>query len=198
MITITLCAVDRALEFRWSEQFADCDNVKVTRDDIFSIEADAIVSPANSYGFMDGGFDWLLTERFGPGVQARLQRAIQERCQGELLVGQAMLIDTDDAKIKYVIAAPTMRVPMILGTQTINPYLAMRAALLCAEFNGVKSMSITGLGTGVGQVPPALCAYQMRRAYDDVVNGTLFPTSWREAQLKHMSLYTTSTHDLQK
>lgn len=198
MITINLCAIDAQLLHEWNVAFSGCENVNVTSDDIFSIKADAIVSPANSFGFMDGGFDWLLTQRFGLGVQTRLQREIEEYCSGELLVGQAMLVLTDNEHIKSVIAAPTMRVPMILGPNTVNPYLAMRAALLCAKAHGVRSMSVTGLGTGVGQVPPALCASQMRRAYDDVIVGSPFPQSWREAQLKHMSLYTTTTRDLQK
>lgn len=53
----------------WHTEFDDLDSVQVSQGDIFStsdgmvadgspidIKADAIVSPANSFGFMDGGF----------------------------------------------------------------------------------------------------------------------------------------------
>ena len=38
----------------WSETFASYDNVEVIAGDFFSRDADAMVSPANSSGIMDG------------------------------------------------------------------------------------------------------------------------------------------------
>src|SRR4051794_5729557 len=55
-----------------------------------------IVSPANSFGFMDGGIDPLYSRHFGWHVQRRLQDAIRTRHHGELLVGSAEIVPTDD------------------------------------------------------------------------------------------------------
>ena len=42
------------------------------------------VSPANSFGIMDGGLDLAIRDQLGLGVQTTLQRAIVERHHGEL------------------------------------------------------------------------------------------------------------------
>jgi O-acetyl-ADP-ribose deacetylase (regulator of RNase III) len=49
----------------WTEFFGNEENVSVVESDITKIKCDAIVSPANSFGFMDGGLDYALSERFG-------------------------------------------------------------------------------------------------------------------------------------
>jgi hypothetical protein len=41
----------------WQRHFADCADVAVSAGDIFHEPADAIMSPANSFGFMDWGID---------------------------------------------------------------------------------------------------------------------------------------------
>lgn len=101
--------------------------VRVHLGSILSLTCDAIVSPANSFGFMDGGIDALYMSHFGPQIQDRLRDAIRVRHHGELLVGAADVIETGNAAIPCLIAAPTMRVPMILK-DSVNPYLAARAS----------------------------------------------------------------------
>jgi len=169
------------------------------------------VSPANSFGFMDGGVDMLFSQHFGWHVQERLQQLIVSKHHGELLVGAAEIVETNSRQIPYLIAAPTMRVPMILGN-TINPYLAARASLLLIKqgrFAGghlsgepvasyVDSVAFPGLGTGVGRVGPNTCARQVCAAIEEVVLGRLeFPHSWADAQKRHQQLYTDTIRDLQ-
>ena len=43
--------------------------IQVFNGDIFSFSFDAIVSPANSFGFMDGGFDKVILERLGSYIE---------------------------------------------------------------------------------------------------------------------------------
>ena len=67
-----------------------------------------------------------------------------------------------------------MRVPQVLGRDTMNPYLAMRAVLLLVKYGTfddgtpirerVQTIAVSGLGTGVGKVPPKICAAQMHHA----------------------------------
>lgn len=79
----------------------------------------------------DGGIDWVYSARFGWQLMERLQEVIKTEYYGELLVGQAAIIPTNDPKsiIKYLISAPTMRVPADLRG-TPNAYLAFRASLI--------------------------------------------------------------------
>jgi len=208
---IILAAVDSRLADAWEQFCGDLDCVTVHRGSIVDLQCDAVVSPANSFGFMDGGIDALYSDRFGWHVQNRLQELIRDKHHGELLVGAAEIVDTDYSSIPFVIAAPTMRVPMILK-DSVHPYLAARAVLLLIQngtfaagplvgervFDAVKSVAFPGLGTGVGRVGPDTCARQVRAAIDDVINGeSSFPHSWTDAQERHQKLYTDRVRDLQ-
>ena len=117
---IVLAAVEESLARAWETFCGDLPDVTVHRGSILEVECDAVVSPANSFGFMDGGVDALYLEHFGADIQLRVRRAIYERRHGELVVGQAEIVETDHASIPYLIAAPTMRVPMIFR-EFVNP-----------------------------------------------------------------------------
>src|SRR4051812_29543142 len=161
---IVLTAIDEPLAAAWEAFCGDVEGVEVYRGSILDVACDAVVSPANSFGFMDGGIDRLYTQFFGVGVQERVQACIRDCHDGELLVGRADIVPTGHERIPYLIAAPTMRVPTALG-RSIHPYLAARAALLlvlrgrfsCGESAGqpvaerVRSLAFPGLGTGVGR-----------------------------------------------
>lgn len=142
--------------------------------DFFDILADAYVSPANSHGIMDGAFDLLLRIRF-PGVDVTVQREIDRR-GGLLPVGNAIVVETGDMDVPYLISAPTMEVPMSIS-HTNNVYLAMQGLLQAvSEFNGendlaIQSVAIPGLGTGVGKMPPSFAAQQMAEAYEEFLEG---------------------------
>lgn len=208
---IILTATDEPLATAWEESCGDLDDVTVHRGSIIELQCDAVVSPANSFGFMDGGIDALYSYHFGWHVQERLQALIREKHHGELLVGAAEIVETDNTRIPFLIAAPTMRVPMILR-DSVHLYLAARGVLLLIK-NGifatgslagekiadaVKSVAFPGLGTGVGRVAPEICARQVRAAIEDVVLGKLpFPNSWSEAQERHQKLYRDRVRDLQ-
>lgn len=208
---IILSGIQDSLLDAWEKQCADLACVEIHRGNILNLKVDAVVSPANSFGFMDGGIDQVYSNHFGWHVQDRLQEKIRERHHGELLVGAAEIVQTDNSQIEYLIAAPTMRVPMVL-TDTVHPYLAARAALLLIKHQTfpsgdlagipisdvIKSVAFLGLGTGVGRVPPETCARQVRHAIEEVVNGKHgFPTSWADAQIRHQKLYTDRVRDLQ-
>ena len=77
---IILCAVQPHLATAWRERIgADLSNcVRVVEGDILSLDVMAVVSPANGYGYMDGGLDALYTRFFGPlGIVETFQRAYQ-------------------------------------------------------------------------------------------------------------------------
>jgi O-acetyl-ADP-ribose deacetylase (regulator of RNase III) len=188
---IILAGLQKDLINEWKRFFNDIPDVSVYHGSIFDTPCDAIVSPANSFGFMDGGLDLALSKYLGWHVQERLQEIIKTKYDGELLVGQAEIVETDNKYFPYLISAPTMRVPMILK-ETSNPYLAMRAILLLLKkgkfadgsliSEKVKTVAISGLGTGVGEVSAIQCARQMRVAYGQVIlNNIPFPERWLDA-----------------
>lgn len=152
------------------------------------IKCDAIVSPANSFGFMDGGIDYVYSEFFGWDLSKRLQGVIENKWDGELPVGCAELIATNHEKIPYLIAAPTMRVPLDIQ-RTINVYLTMKAIVRIANGmevvrNDIETIAVPGLGTGVGGVVPDRMAWLMLNALEPKP----FPTSLGLASQHHRDL----------
>src|SRR5262245_65161566 len=107
---IILSAVEADLADAWERHCGDLPDVSIHRGSILDLSVDAVVSPANSFGFMDGGIDHLYSHHFGWEVQTRLQELIRLRHHGELIVGSAEIVATGNDRIPHVIAAPTMRV----------------------------------------------------------------------------------------
>lgn len=157
----------------WSQAFANCADVEVIEGDFFAQEADAIVSPANSFGLMDDGLA-AIRDGLGEDIQAAVQKAILERHHGELPVGACEIVPTGRFRWPYLAVAPTMRVPESVA-HTINAYLAFRAVLLAVRNHNqarvtapIRSLVVPGLGTGTGGMDPGRCAMQMRSAFDQV------------------------------
>jgi O-acetyl-ADP-ribose deacetylase (regulator of RNase III) len=155
----------------WNEVFESVETIQVARGDYFEQPADAMVSPANSFGIMDGGLDAAILEHLGANLQGRVQDLIRGQWHGEMPVGTAAVVATDNLTWPYLVVAPTMRVPENVSL-TLNAYLAFRAILLAVkQFNEVAgakqidSLLVSGLATGVGAMEPRRCAAQMRVAY---------------------------------
>jgi len=163
---VYLCARDQDLFDAWTRYCGHYDFVTVTKQDIMSIDAEALVSPANSFGFMTGGIDLHYKNYIGQEMEDELRRTILERYNNELLVGQAAEVRIKPPPLvhyKYLVAAPTMRVPENIS-HTINAYLAARAALILAYRAVYKSIVFPGLGTGTGGMSPEDCAKQVSEA----------------------------------
>jgi O-acetyl-ADP-ribose deacetylase (regulator of RNase III) len=173
MLTIKLIYQDEALGNAWKEDFKGEENVKIIQQDITTTECDAIVSPANSFGYMDGGLDYALSERFGWHLQEVLQEKIRNLDEGELLIGKSITLKTGDNKVPYLISAPTMRVPMSFNIATsVNAYHAMKALLIASKKNDkIKTVAVPGLCTGCGKMPYHIASNQMYLAYDEVIKG---------------------------
>jgi O-acetyl-ADP-ribose deacetylase (regulator of RNase III) len=202
MMKLILTSVDDDLAQAWRRFCSVYNFVEIYEGSILDVTCDAIVSPANSFGFMDGGIDARYQQRFGHQLQEKVQALIAEKHGGELVVGQADLVETMDPTLQYLIIAPTMRVPMILR-DSVNPYLATRAVLRlvqCGLFDRgqyqgtpisqqIQSIALPGMGTGVGQVSPNLCARQVAQAIEDVVLERYeMPRTWAEASTRHQEL----------
>ena len=177
---IKLCAIEKDLAKAWRDRLGAYQglNVEVFDGDILLSGCDAVVSPANSYGFMDGGIDLVYSRHFGWHVQELLQKLIKELPFKELLVGQAMPVPTLNKAIPLLIAAPTMTIPQPIPA--INIYLAVRAAVDEGIRKGLKVLSIPGMGTGTGRVPYPVAADAMLLGISHALKPCPFPVSLRE------------------
>ncbi|MBI5372423.1 MAG: macro domain-containing protein [Sphingobacteriales bacterium] len=188
---IMLVAIEDKLVNAWKDFFLNEPNVTITEADITQIRCDAVVSPANSFGFMDGGLDYALSERFGWDLEKKLQKQIKDLPEGELLVGQTILMETGDKDVPFLISAPTMRIPTNFNIDTsINAYLAMKAILIRATSDErISSVAIPGLCTGVGRMQPMIAARQMFQAYKEIILGQRMNfTTFGEAQKYHWNI----------
>ena len=197
-MNIVLADIEGNLISAWNDIASNNSNITTYQGSIFEVECDALVSPANSFGFMDGSLDFAISEFFGWHVQDRLQEIIKSKHSGELLVGQAEVVPTDHASIPYVISAPTMRVPMdVRGTA--NPYLAIRGVLLAVKHgvfkdgtpvkDRIKTIAFPGMGTGVGQITPTVFAKQMKQAVEDVIEDKFeFPKTIWNTEKNHREM----------
>jgi O-acetyl-ADP-ribose deacetylase (regulator of RNase III) len=169
---IYLCAREDELFRSWKLFCSQYDFVEVTKQDIMSIDAESIVSPANSFGFMTGGIDLHYKNYFGQSIEDTIRQKIISEYNGELCIGQATSIKIIDPKplikYKYVIFAPTMRIPENVS-HTINAFLATKAALIEANKIGVDSIVFPGLGTGTGVMLSEDCAKQVSAAIQYVL-----------------------------
>ena len=150
--------------------------IEVVCDTIFGVEGDALVSPANSFGRMDGGLDADIIEFLGEDVEIAVQRAIAQRHGGELVVGLAEVVPTGITQFPFLVCAPTMRCRRT-SPKTVNAYLAFRGALRAVrDYNDwndhpIHRLVVPGLCTANGFMPPLRAARQMRAAYDHIAFG---------------------------
>lgn len=157
----------RDLDNAFIEQFAQRSqgtSVEIICADIFSAPAAAIVSPANSFGNMGGGIDYAYKKRW-PGIEELLQTEIRKN-HSEILVGQAIAIETGDSNFPFLISAPTMRFPRAIQNYD-DVYLATLAALRKAHSLKAESIVMPGMGTLTGRVPYDIAAKMMLDAVSD-------------------------------
>jgi len=177
---VTVVGTNRDLVAAWSAEFARYPSVRVLHGSIFDTDADALVSPANSFGIMDGGLDGKLRDYFGHSIEHAVRERIRTQFHGELPVGLATVVETGHAPHRYLISAPTMRYPKDVS-QTVNAYLATKATLYVAGAHPEPlSIAIPGFCALTGGMSPTQVARQMRIAYERVVVGLYQYGHWRE------------------
>ncbi|CAG8469910.1 337_t:CDS:2 [Gigaspora margarita] len=160
-------------------------------------QAECLVSPANSFGLMDGGIDYYISEYYG-GVDELIpvvQKSLDFEWCGEQNVGTCLLVDVRElaTKIKnssnqkgsfpgYIAHCPTMRIPKVLDNDDLV-YRCTWAMLTAIKKHNVKALEegskhqrinavvCAGFGTGVGGLSEELCAKQMMLAINNFVNA---------------------------
>ena len=174
--------------------FSDLPNFSFVRNQINSVPADCIVSPANSYGLMDGGVDRAINYSLDY-ISDKVQKLIQSHYSGEQPVGTCMIVPVSQSamisgKFRYLAHTPTMRIPKDVSN-TDNAYIAFRALLTelnnhNKKYKDIDSVVMTSFCCGAGKMNPIQAARQMRLAYD-IVNSNM-PCTWETARQIEKSL----------
>jgi O-acetyl-ADP-ribose deacetylase (regulator of RNase III) len=172
MFKLILVAPNPLLYEAFQENFQDFPDVETVNNYFEWLSAyDCLVSPANSFGMMDGGIDAAIVRYFGQSLMDRVQRRILDDYLGEQPVGTSFIVETGHPQHPFLAHTPTMRVPMSV-TGTDIPYIAMWAMLLAVRQHNqqhqqpIRSIACPGLGTGIGKVPYGEAARQMAVAYE--------------------------------
>jgi O-acetyl-ADP-ribose deacetylase (regulator of RNase III) len=170
MEKLILVDVNENLCIEWKKVFADFSEIEIVNDKFQNIKTfDCIVSPANSFGLMDGGVDLAIIKFFGKELENSVQRYIVKNYDGEQPIGSTFIIETKNKVHPYLAHTPTMRIPSIIS-DTENVYYAMKGMLSAVKkFNDphqkIKTVLCPGLGTATGRVSPKIAAQQMLLAY---------------------------------
>ncbi|CAM3678451.1 macro domain-containing protein [Kibdelosporangium persicum] len=175
---LVLCAVEQPLAHAWEEAARQRHGIRVHHGSVLDVGAQAVVSPANSYGWMRGGVDAVYAQAF-PNIEQTVRSAVLAFHGGELPVGEALIVPTGRPVPAWLISSPTMREPgEQLPADTVHPYLAARGAFrlwrdgLLDEGvlirDVIRTIAMPGLGTGIGGVAPETCARQVMAAWDEV------------------------------
>jgi len=120
---------------------------------------DLIITPGNSFGIMDGGFDAEVNEYFNGKIERTLTKYLKYE---ELHVGKSVTI-TDNNNVD-VLYAPTMRTPGKLHYGSINVYIAFYEAIKAALNQNYKNVIVPAFGIGFGSMHPKVAAVQMYMA----------------------------------
>lgn len=168
---IHLRSTDPDVVTAWRHVFAGESQIEISHGDIFGKDfektlsaCDALVSPANSFGYMEGGFDKHILRYFGKDTQKSVQTMIKAHHAGELIVGKSMLVDLGHPL--QLICCPTVRTSRDDAEHSVNAYLAFKGLLrLLSKHPEIKRVVVPGLCTGVANMPPMRSAVQMHFAY---------------------------------
>ncbi len=134
--------------------------VEVRKASITTIDVEAIVNPANSFGYMGGGVAGFIKRVGGSKIEEEIVN------QAPIQVGHATTTTAGDLVCKKVIHAPTMHNPGE-RTDAHKVLSAARAALRETEKQGFQSLAIPGMGTGVGGLDKSEAARTIMKAINE-------------------------------
>ena len=145
-------------------------SLDVKTGDITKVCCDAIVNPANSFGYMGGGVAGALKRVGGAIIE---QEAV---AKAPIVVGSAVATTAGMLPCTFVIHAPTMEKPA-MRIPVENVAKATSAALTLAEQLKIKRIAVPGMGTGVGGVAPVDAARAMitvAREFENKFDSIIF------------------------
>ena len=163
---IYLLDIDSSMTDEWEKAFNDIENIEVVNDNFKHFmdthnDVDGIVSPANSFGLMDGGYDKAIIDYLGRNAQTNVFTILNIIFDGYQPIGSCCPIVFD----KYTILhTPTMRYPEEIIDERVV-FDCMLSCLNCANKSNIKSIVIPAFGGCTGKVSKDIIAKLMYFAY---------------------------------
>ncbi len=129
--------------------------IELVKGDITDLAVDAIVNPANSHLVLGAGVAGAIARKGGPSVQTECDQI------GHCDVGSAVITGGGKLPAKHVIHAVGPR--MGEGSEPAKLESATRSGLQLADRQGLTSVALPAISTGVFGYPLADCAQIMLR-----------------------------------
>jgi len=130
--------------------------VEIVLGDITEVDSEAIVNPANTLMIMGGGIAKAIKNKGGVEIELEAKR------KAPIPIGGAVITKGGNLKAKYVIHAPTVKIPGGSSSRE-NVSKAVEAALNIAEKHGIREVAFPSMGTGVGGLSYRVSAHEMLR-----------------------------------
>jgi len=193
LFEITLVDLQKELCDEWEKAFKEFPDIQIVHGKFEEVkDYDCLVSPANSFGLMDGGIDLAIRNFFGMKIQYSVQKKIQKEFYGEQPIGTSIIVWTENEDHPFLAHTPTMRVPTDISN-TDNVYTSFFAMLTAvANYNKNNKIRIAkvlcpGLGTATGKMRPKEAARQMSIAYKNFLTPTT-NMNWKNLNKRHKEI----------
>lgn len=169
---IYLLDIDQQMIDAWKNEFSKFPEIEIVNDSFENFmdnhpDIQGVVSPANSFGFMDGGYDKAITDYFGDIIQYKVQQILYNNLSGYQQVGSCIAVSIDDDIT--LLHVPTMRIPQ----KITDPRIIFDCTINCmsiAKSIGLDAIVIPAFGACTGQVPKDIVAKLMSFAYEVTLN----------------------------
>lgn len=163
---IYLLDINKNMTDAWQQYFKGIENVEIVNayfQDFMQEhpEVVGIVSPANSFGLMDGGYDKAIIDYLGPNAQTNVLTVLDAVYKGYQPVGTCLAVPFGNYVILHT---PTMRTPEPITDYRVI-YDCMRSCLLKARELKCETIVIPAFGGLTGRVPYETIAEMMLLAY---------------------------------
>lgn len=137
--------------------------LELVQGDITGQATDAIVNPANRQLVLGGGVAGAISRKGGPAIQAECNE------KAPILVGEAVITTGGNLKAHYVIHAVGPR--MGEGDEDVKLKNATSNALKVADENGLRTIALPAISTGIFGFPIDRCADIMIRTVIEYLSG---------------------------
>lgn len=199
-----ITAFDQAMQTHWSDY--DPNKVKITKINERmnsippSIKYDLVVSPANSYGRLDGAFDHAISMAFSPrddyhALTRAVQPVLYDKWRGFAVPGSCTLVEFPEnlkanaRDCSWVAICPTMREPEDVSWDREVVYECVWSLLCQVEGHNrgnvdkkIETLLMTPLATGIGKVSKERWAVQTVLALAHYVDALEQPEKWSSLQ----------------
>jgi O-acetyl-ADP-ribose deacetylase (regulator of RNase III) len=139
--------------------------------DLVEQDVDAIVNAANN--------DLVLGAGVAGAIRRRGGATIQQECDahGPIRVGEAAITGGGDLPARFVLHAASMGLGGVTTSHTLRS--SMDRVFQLARDNGVRSIAIPAVGTGIARFPMDECAIIMAGSLRDALIGGWTPDEVR-------------------